>query len=143
MFLTLGKSYLSLFEKAILTFVSFPTMRQCNVSSRNFLCWFPYFVIELKAARLTPLSAIEFSSTRKFLMLGILTFTIFFFYENIFSGYIFWKEFYLFSKMVQATNCPFSVSPSSVTRKMVSRNPALIDLRGKSASNVSEPSPLQ
>ena len=35
---------------------------------------------------------------------------------------------------------PFSVSPSSVTRKMVPRNPALIDLSGKSASNVSEPS---
>ena len=76
------------------------------------------------------------------MMLGILIFTIFF-DENIFSGYIFWKEFNLFSKVVQATNCPLSVSPSSVTRKMVPRNPALIDLSRKSASNVSEPTPLQ
>ena len=84
------------------------------------------------------LSALESSSTRKFMMLGLLTLTKFF-DENIFSGYIFRKEFNLFSKMVKATNCPFSVSPSSVTRKMVQPNPALIDLSGKSASNISEP----
>ena len=74
-----------------------------NVSFRNFLCSFPYFVIELKPAKLTLLSALEFFSPRKFMTLGALTFTTFF-DENIFSGYIFRKEF---SKMVQATNCPF------------------------------------
>ena len=90
-------------KRAILTFVSIPTMWLRNVSFRNFLCSFPYFVIELKPAKLTLLSALEFFSPRKFMMLGALTFTTFF-DENIFSGYIFRKEF---SKMVQATNCPF------------------------------------
>ena len=64
-----------------------------------FVRLFPYFVIELKPARLTLLSALEFSSPRKFMVLGLLTFTIFF-DENIFSGYIFRKEFNMFSKMV-------------------------------------------
>ena len=63
---------------------------------RNFLCLFPYFVTELKPARLTSLSALEFSSTRKFLMLGILTFTIFFFDENIFSGYFLERILFVF-----------------------------------------------
>ena len=106
-------------------FVSFPTMWQRNeFLFETFFCSFPYFVIELKPARLTLLSTLEFPSTEKFMMLGLLTFTIFF-DENIFSGYILRKEFNLFSKMVQATSCPFSVSPSSVTRKMVPLNPAL------------------
>ena len=86
-------------KRAILTFVSIPTMWQRDVSFRNFLCSFPYFVIELKPAKLTLLSALEYFSPRKFMMLGALTFTTFF-DENIFSGYIFRKEF---SKMVQAT----------------------------------------
>ena len=42
-------------------------------------------------------------------MLGLLTFTIFNFFDgNIFRGIIFRKEFSLFSKMVQATTSPFS-----------------------------------
>ena len=44
--------------------------------------------------------------------------------DNIFRGIIFRKEFSLFSKMVQATHSLFSVSPSSLRRKMVPRNPA-------------------
>ena len=40
---------------------------------------------------------------------------------NIFRGIIFRKEFSLFSKVVQATNSPFSVGLSSLTRKMVPR----------------------
>ena len=46
LFLTLRNYCLSLFEKAILTFVlaiSHGTMWQHNVSFRNFLCLFPYF----------------------------------------------------------------------------------------------------
>ena len=54
-------------------------------------------------------------------MLGLLTFTIFNFFDgNIFRGIIFRKEFSLFSKIVQSTNSPFSVSLLSLTR-----NPAL------------------
>ena len=61
------------------------------------------------------------------MMLSLLTFTIFNFFDgNTFRGIIFRKEFSLFSKVVQATNSPFSVSLSSLTRKMVPRiRPAL------------------
>ena len=45
-----------------------------------------------------------------------------------------------FQKWSRQRIVPFSGSPSSVTRKMVPRNPTLIDLSGESASNVSEPS---
>ena len=43
---------------------------------------------------------------------------------SLFRGIIFRKEFTLFSKVVQATNSPFSISLASLTRKMVP-NPAL------------------
>ena len=46
LFPTLGNYCLSIFEKAILTFVlviSHGTMWQRNVSFQNFLCLFPYF----------------------------------------------------------------------------------------------------
>ena len=45
-----------------------------------------------------------------------------------------------FQKWSRQRIVPFSVSPSSVTRKMVPQNPTLIDHSGESASNVSEPS---
>ena len=78
--------------------LSFPTMWQRNVSFRNFLCLFPYFWnwIKNRPGSLALLSAREFFSNRKFLMLSLLS---------------------LFSKVVQATNSPFSVSPSSLRRK--------------------------
>ena len=86
----------------VLEFLSFPTMWQCNVSFRNFLCLFPYFWnwIKNRPGSLALLSAREFFSNRKFLMLSLLS---------------------LFSKVVQATNSPFSVSLSSAARKMVPR----------------------
>ena len=56
------------------------------------------------------------------MIMGLLTFTIFIFFDdNIFRAIIFRKEFSLFSKIVQAKNDPFSVSP---WRKW-SRDPAL------------------
>ena len=60
-------------------FLSFPTMWQSNVSFQNFLCLFPYFWnwIKNRPGSLTLLSAREFSSNRKFMMLSLLTFTIF------------------------------------------------------------------
>ena len=60
-------------------FLSFPTMWQRNVSFQNFLCLFPYFWnwIKNRPGSLTLLSAREFSSNRKFMMLSLLTFTIF------------------------------------------------------------------
>ena len=52
------------------------------------------------------------------MMLGLLTFTIFNFLITISLGVlIFEKKFSVFSKMVQATTSPFSVSPSSLRRK--------------------------
>ena len=49
------------------------------------------------------------------------------------------KNLICFQKWSRQRIVPCSVSQSRVTRKMVPRNPALIDLSGKSASNVSEP----
>ena len=60
------------------------------------------------------------------MMLGALTLVVIFFGKN-------------FQKWTRQRIVRFSVSPSSVTRKMIPRNPALIDLSGKMASNVSEP----
>ena len=59
--------------------LSFPTMWQRNVSFRNFLCLFPYFWnwIKNQLGSLTLLSAREFSSNRRFMMLSLLTFTTF------------------------------------------------------------------
>ena len=52
------------------------------------------------------------------MMLGLLTFTIFNFLITIsLEVLIFEKKFIVFSKMVQATTSPFSVSPSSLRRK--------------------------
>ena len=104
-------------------FLSFPTMWQRIVSFQNFLCLFPYFWnwIKNRPGSLTLLSAREFSSNRKFIMLSLLTFTIFHFLMAISLGIIFRKEFSLFSKVVQATNSPFSVSLWSLTRKMIPR----------------------
>ena len=52
------------------------------------------------------------------MMLGLLTFTIFNFLITIsLEVLIFEKKFSVFSKMVQATTSPFSVSPSSLRRK--------------------------
>ena len=84
----------------------------------SFVC-FVIFEIELKpASSLTLLSAREFSSTRKFMMLGLLTFTIFNFLMTISLEVLFFeKKFSVFSKLIQATNRTFSVSPSSLRRK--------------------------
>ena len=52
------------------------------------------------------------------MMLGLLTFTIFNFLMTIsLELLVFEKKFCVFSKMVPATNSPFSVSPSSLRRK--------------------------
>ena len=52
------------------------------------------------------------------MMLGLLTFTIFDFLITLsLQVLIFEKKFSVFSKMVQATTSPFSVSPSSLRRK--------------------------
>ena len=64
----LGKSYSYVRE-----LLSFPTMWQRNVSFRNFLCLFPYFWNWIKNR---PVSS-RISSNRKFMMLSLLTFTIF------------------------------------------------------------------
>ena len=61
-------------------FLSFPTARCGNAVFlfETFFVCFLIFEIELKPARFFDLlSAREFSSTRKFMMLGLLTFTIF------------------------------------------------------------------
>ena len=67
-----------------------------------FVCFLIFFKLNLnQPGSLTHLSAQEFSSTRKFIIMGLLTFTIFIFFDdNIFKGIIFRKEFSLFSKMV-------------------------------------------
>ena len=52
------------------------------------------------------------------MMLGLLTFTIFNFLMTISLEVLFFeKKFSVFSKMIQATNSTFSVSPSSLRRK--------------------------
>ena len=51
----------------------------------------------------------------------------------------FGKNLRCFQKWSRQGIVPFSFSPLCVTRKMVLRDPTLIDLSGKSASNVSEP----
>ena len=116
--------------KAILTFVTschFPKCGNAKFLLETFFVCFRIFEIELKPARFIDSSV----SSRIFLCSKIydarLTYiyNIQFFDDNIFRGIIFRKEFSLFSKMVQATHSPFSVSPSSLRRKMVPRNPAL------------------
>ena len=62
--------------------------------------------------------SLRMSSTRKFMMLGLLTFTIFNFLMTISLEVLFFeKKFSVFSKMIQATNSIFSISPSSLRRK--------------------------
>ena len=88
-----------------------------------FVCFF-IFEIELKPATFIDSSV----SSRIFLYSEIydagLTYihNNYFFDDNIFRGIIFRKEFSLFSKMAQAKNGSFSVSPWSLTRKMVSQS---------------------
>ena len=89
---------------------------QCFFSK---LSLFVPLFLENQPGSLTLLSAGEFSSTRKFMILGLLAIKIFNFLMAISRGIIFRKESSLFSKMVQATNGPFLVSLSSLTRKMV------------------------
>ena len=71
-------------------FLSFPKMWQRNVSFRNFLCLFPYFWNW--PGSLTLLSARDFSSNRKFMMLSLLTFTIFNFLMAISLEVLFLKK---------------------------------------------------
>ena len=126
MFLTLVKYCLGLFEKAILTFVSSCNLQQCGNAMFLFETFFVCFLIfetELKPARFIDSSV----SSRIFFYSEIydhgLTFiyNIYFFDDIIFRSIIFRKEVSLFSKMAQAKNDPFSVSP---WRKW-SRDPAL------------------
>ena len=69
------------------------------------------------------------------MMLGLLTFTIFNFLITIsLEVLIFEKKFSVFSKMVQATTSPFSVSPSSLRRNSCLKGPLkylLMPLLGK------------
>ena len=75
-------------------FLSFPTMWQRNVSFRNFLCLLPYFWnwIKNRLGSLTLLSAREFSSNRRFMMLSLLTFTIFNFLMAISLEVLFFEK---------------------------------------------------
>ena len=86
-------------------------MWQRNVSFRNFLCLFIYFWnwIKNRLGSLTLLSAREFSSNRRFMMLSLLTFTIF----NFFNGRIslevlfFGKNLVCFQKWSRLRIVPF------------------------------------
>ena len=106
-------------------FLSFPTVRSGNAMFlfEAFVVCFLIFEIELKPARFIDSSV----SSRIFFYSEIydhgLTFiyNINFFDDIIFRSIIFRKEVSLFSKMAQAKNDPFSVSP---WRKW-SRDPAL------------------
>ena len=91
-------------------FLSFPTMWQRNVSFRNFLCLFPYFGnwIKNRLGSLTLLSAREFSSNRRFMMLSLLTFTIFNFLMAISLEVLFFeKNLVCFQKWSRLRIVPF------------------------------------
>ena len=91
-------------------FLSFPTMWQRNVSFRNFLCLFPYFWnwIKNRLGSLTLLSAREFSSNRRFMMLSLLTFTIFNFLMAISLEVLFFeKNLVCFQKWSRLRIVPF------------------------------------
>ena len=109
-------------------FLSFPTMWQRNVSFRNFLCLFPYFWNWIKTSQVRWL----FCQLEKFPLLGNLRCWAYlhlqyliFWWQYHFRGIIFRSEFSLFPKMVLSKNSPFSVSPWSLTRKMVPRKSGL------------------
>ena len=108
--------------------LSFPTMWQRNVSFRNFLCLLPYFWnwIKSRPGSLTLLSAIEFSSNRKFMMLSLLTFTIFNFLMAIsLEVLLFEKNLVCFQKWSRLRIVPFPWVCRAWHEKWSRENPAL------------------
>ena len=93
-----GKYCLSLFEKAILTFVSSCHFPRCGNAMFLFETFFVCSLIQFwnwiknRPGSLTLLLAREFSSNRKFMMLSLLTFTIFNFLIAISLEVLFFKK---------------------------------------------------
>ena len=100
---------------------------QSNVSFRNFLCLFHYFWnwIKNRPGSLTLLSAREFSSNRKFMMLSLLTFTTFNFLMAISLEVLFFeKNLVCFQKWSRLRIVPFPSVCRAWHEKWSRENPA-------------------